>query len=53
VGAGTTVIREKVRPWARGIFRRMAPFAVHTGVAVKDADGHFRGFSNKTTRVTR
>jgi hypothetical protein len=61
VGAGAEPVKRLglrigtllVRPWARRLFRRLAPFTVHTGVAVKGPDGHFRGFSTKSTRVKR
>ncbi len=56
VGAGTTTIVLKVRPWARGLFRRFAkyaPMSAHTYVASKRVDGRYWAFNNKNTRFTR
>jgi hypothetical protein len=53
VPAGTTTVRLKIRPWARGIAKRFAPFPIHIGMAPKDDEGRYRGFSNKPAKLVR
>ena len=54
--AGKSTLRMKVRPWAKGFFRRFAkyrPFRIHTNFATKRVDGEYWSFSNVKTKIVR